>query len=126
VRIVAGPFQEKVVVNIRAKLVVACTSALMAFPVLAAQPYDGAWRVNVDAKTVNARCTDRSVSLRVEEGNVRYAGLLSGLVSGKVARDGRLKAQMAKVVVSGKLSGASGSGAWRSPSCAGTWRAYRE
>ena len=77
-------------VNIRAKLVVACAGALLAFPVLAAQPFDGSWRVSATAKSDDARCAARSVSLRIEEGNVRYAGLLPGLISGKVRGDGSL------------------------------------
>ncbi len=115
-------------VNIRAKLVLACAGALLTFPVLAAQPFDGSWHVNAVAQTDDARCAARSVSLRIEEGNVKYGGLiqLPGLVSGKVRGDGSLTAQMAEVVVSGKLAGASGAGAWRSPACVGTWRAYRE
>jgi hypothetical protein len=114
------------VVNIRAKLVVACAGALLAFPALAAQPFDGSWHVSATAQSDDARCAARSVSLRIEEGNVRYAGLLPGLVSGKVRGDGSLTAQMMEVVVSGKLAGATGAGAWRSPACVGTWRAYRE
>jgi len=114
------------VVNIRAKLVLACAAALTASPVIAAQPFDGSWRVSAVAETDDARCAARSVSLRIVEGNVKYAGLLPGIVSGKVQGDGSLTAQMLEVVVSGKLSGASGSGAWRSPACVGTWRAYRE
>lgn len=113
-------------VNNRAKFVLACAGVLVAFPVVAAQPFDGSWRVSVQAQTDDARCADRSVSLRIEEGNVKYGGLLPGLISGKVRGDGQLTAQMAKVVVIGKLDGATGSGAWRSPACIGTWRAYRE
>jgi hypothetical protein len=114
------------VVNIRVKLIVACAGALLASPVIAAQPFDGSWHVSATAKTDDARCAARSVSLRIEEGNVRYAGLLPGLISGKVRGDGSLTAKMMEVVVSGKLAGATGAGAWRSPACVGTWRAYRE
>jgi hypothetical protein len=87
--------------------------------------FDGAWQVNASTETQNPRCKDRSVSLLVEDGNVRYAGLLSGLVSGSVDGEGKLVAQMARISVSGQLLESSGSGAWRSPNCTGTWTAHR-
>ena len=52
------------------------------------EAFDGAWRVNARTKTQDSRCNDRSISLVVEDGNVQYVGLLSGLVSGKVDRQG--------------------------------------
>jgi len=86
-------------------------AALSVAPAFAAESFDGAWRVNASTETANPRCKDRTVSLRIEDGDVRYAGLLSGLVSGTIDRDGKLRAQVAKIRVSGTLSGGSGSGA---------------
>jgi hypothetical protein len=90
------------------------------------EAFDGTWRVNASTKTQDSRCKDRSVSLVVEDGNVQYVGLLSGLVSGKVDRQGALVAQIARIRVSGTLSEGFGSGAWQSPNCAGTWTAHRD
>ena len=97
----------------------------LAVPALAAQRFDGTWSVQAISETQNARCVNRSVALRVEDGDIRYAGLLSGIASGKVDGRGKLVAQIAKIRVSGKLVSATGSGAWRSPNCAGTWTARR-
>jgi hypothetical protein len=98
----------------------------LAAPAIAAQRYDGDWRVNVKSRSGGTSCMATTVSLRVEEGNVKYAGLFSGLVSGRVDDRGRLHASMAKVRVSGRLNEATGSGAWKSPNCAGTWNATRQ
>ncbi len=110
------------------RLLAACGGLLVAIsstPAFAADSFDGAWRVNASTETQNPRCKDRTVSLRIEDGDVRYAGLLSGLVSGTIDRDGKLVAQVAKIRVSGTLSRGSGSGAWQSPNCTGTWTAHR-
>ena len=94
-------------------------------PALAGQPFDGSWSVKIVTQTPDARCKGRSVALRVQEGNVKYAGFLGGLVSGKVNSKGKLNAQIARVKVSGNLLEDAGSGAWRSPNCKGTWTASR-
>jgi hypothetical protein len=99
--------------------------AALAMPALAAQPFDGDWHVSVKSRNKNPGCIATTVALRVDEGNVSYAGMFGGLVSGKVDRAGRLHARMAEVKVSGKLVADSGSGAWKSRNCAGTWQARR-
>ncbi len=90
------------------------------------EAFDGIWRVNASTKTQDSRCKDRSVSLVVEDGNVKYVGLLSKLVSGKVDRQGALVARIARIHVSGTLSDDFGSGVWQSPNCAGSWTAHRD
>jgi hypothetical protein len=90
------------------------------------EAFDGTWRVKASTKTEDSRCKDRSVSLVVEDGNVQYVGLLSGLVSGKVNRQGALVARIARIHVRGTLSEGFGSGSWQSPNCAGTWTAHRD
>ncbi len=42
------------------------------------EAFDGSWRVNASTKTQDSRCKDRSISLVVEDGSVKYVGLLSG------------------------------------------------
>ena len=114
---------------LRSTFLAACgglLAASSASPGFAGESFDGAWRVNASTETQNPRCKDRSVSLRIEDGDVRYAGLLSGLVSGTIDRDGKLLAQVARIRVNGTLSGGSGSGAWQSPNCTGTWIAHRD
>jgi hypothetical protein len=97
-----------------------------AMPSHAQQPFDGTWKVSAaPQENGNARCRGRSASLRVQEGKVSYAGLLSGLASGQVNPGGDVTAQIAKIRVSGKLSQRSGSGIWRSPNCKGVWTAER-
>jgi hypothetical protein len=112
---------------LRSILAVAIGAAAISFvvPAMAAQPFDGTWSVQAVPETHNARCVNRSVALRVEGGDIKYAGLLSGIASGKVDARGKLVARIAKIRVSGKLVSATGSGAWRSPNCAGTWTAQR-
>ena len=87
--------------------------------------FDGTWRVSVSTDTENAKCKERTVSLRVEDGRVSYDGILGGLASGTVEASGEITAQIAKVRVAGRLSEDIGSGAWRSKNCVGTWSARR-
>ena len=108
-------------------LAVAIAAAAVCFvvPAFAAEPFDGTWSVYAVPETQDARCVGRSASLRVEGGDIKYAGLFSGIASGKVDARGKLVAQVAKVRVSGKLASGAGAGTWRSPNCAGTWTAQR-
>jgi hypothetical protein len=92
---------------------------------LASGSFDGLWRVEVSTQTDNAKCQERTVSLRVKDGKVRYEGLLSGIASGSVADSGEIIAQIARVRVAGRLVADYGSGAWRSKNCVGTWSARR-
>src|SRR5215210_1914605 len=68
-------------------------------PALAAQTFDGTWSVRAVPQTQDARCVNRSVALRVEGGDIKYAGLISGIASGKVDARGQLTAQIAKIRV---------------------------
>lgn len=120
---------EKIVRTARLSLMAAATIAAtvsLVSPGFATQPFDGSWDVTVVAFTPSPLCRVRSVSLRVEEGNIEYDGLLSSIASGKVDSRGRLIAQVAKASVSGNLVNDSGSGGWHSPHCVGSWTARRE
>ena len=87
--------------------------------------FDGTWRVSVSTDTANARCKERTVSLRVEDGQVRYDGFLGAAASGRVTPSGEISAQIARVRVAGRLIENRGSGAWRSKNCVGTWSARK-
>lgn len=114
---------------LRSSLVAAAgvaTIFLAVSPGFATQPFDGSWDVTVVALTQSPLCQVRSVSLRVEEGNIEYDGFFSSLASGRVDSKGRLVARVAKASVNGSLVNDSGSGGWRSPHCIGTWTARRQ
>jgi hypothetical protein len=109
------------------------TAALVlgyAAPALAKTPYDGAWSVLI--VTESGTC-DRAYRypVRVVDGQVRYDGEAAFTVSGRVAGNGAVNVSIRRGDQSadarGRLSAASGSGNWRSPSrqCAGTWSAER-
>jgi hypothetical protein len=100
-------------------------SAATMAPAEAATSFDGTWRVSVSTDSAHPRCQERTVSLRVEDGRVRYDGLLAGIASGTVAASGEITARIAKVSVAGRLAEDSGSGEWRSKNCVGTWSARR-
>jgi hypothetical protein len=92
---------------------------------LASSSFDGLWRVEVSTETDNAKCKERTVSLRVTDGKVKYDGLLAGIASGSVAASGEITAQIARVRVAGRLAEDFGSGDWRSKNCVGTWSARK-
>ena len=126
-RLQAAP--ETIVKILKPTFLVACgglVAASLASPAFATEPFDGSWSVNASTETHSPRCKDRAVSLLVENGDVKYAGLMSAFVSGTVDRNGKLLAQIARISVRGRLSESSGSGAWQSPNCTGTWTAHRD
>jgi hypothetical protein len=90
------------------------------------EAFDGSWRVNASTKTQDSRCKERSFSLVIEDGNVQYDGVPSGLISGNVDPQGTLVAQIDRIQISGTVSGDFGSGAWQSPNCTGSWTAHRD
>jgi len=109
-----------------------CLAALLASPVSAAfagASYDGQWSVQL--VTEKGGC-DRSLSWDVGVAANRIAD--SGMLvqtSGAVDPQGRVRLLVIngsdRVSASGKLIGASGTGAWTSPtrSCSGHWRAVK-
>jgi hypothetical protein len=109
------------------KLIVAALTAVLsgASAGHADTRHDGLWVVEVAAQTPDPRCQERSVALRVQDGQVRYEGLLSGIAKGSVEPSGNIDVTIARIRVDGKLSENTGHGAWRSKNCAGTWQARR-
>ena len=97
-----------------------------------AQRFDGNWSVLII--TQSGDC-DRAYryGVRIQGGQVRYAGDASVSFSGTVSNDGRVsvtvRAGNQSASGSGRLSGNSGGGSWSgsSPSnrCSGTWEAER-
>ena len=100
-----------------------CGASLIS-PANAGNSFDGAWSVRVVS---NPGCTDAySVSIRVEDGSIKYESLLLRAIgSGKVNPKGRLTAQIGQAMVNGKLATRTGAGKWHSPRCTGTWTASR-
>ena len=96
----------------------------------AAVTYDGRWQVTVSAE--GESCPARyTVPIKVAGGRVSYNGFFNAQANGKVRNDGALIVTFAhrKDVVNavGELTGARGTGEWRSPTreCSGTWTARK-
>ena len=95
-----------------------------------AAAHDGKWIVSVvsESGTCRARYT---VPIRVEDGQVTYAGAFRAEASGRVNPTGKLKVSFSHkeqvLDASGSLQGRSGYGSWKSPTkdCAGTWMARK-
>ncbi len=95
----------------------------------AGSSYDGRWAVQL--VTEKGKC-DRSLSWDVGVASSRIADSGAfGQTTGAVDSQGRVRLLVTsgsdRVSASGKLSGASGAGAWRSPTreCSGRWRAEK-
>jgi hypothetical protein len=110
----------------------AAASVLFASPAQAqTSRFDGIWSVEV--VTEEGSC-DRAYRYRViiENGRARYGGPERFDVDGRVRRDGRVSASIARgqdrAVVTGRLAGDFGRGTWvtrGSRRCAGNWNAER-
>ena len=96
-----------------------------------AAQYNGSWSVNV--VTAQGDC-DRAYryAVAIENGRVRYAGTagftINGSVAGNGAVQGSISAAGTTVNINGRLSGASGGGAWRATggrACSGNWSAEK-
>lgn len=97
-----------------------------------AQRFDGNWSVLII--TQSGDC-DRAYryGVRIQGGQVSYAGDASVSFSGTVSNDGRVsvnvRAGSQSASGSGRLSGNSGGGTWSGSSpnnrCSGTWEAER-
>jgi len=97
-----------------------------------AQRFDGNWSVLII--TQSGDC-DRAYryGVRIQGGQVSYAGDASVSFSGTVSNDGRVsvsvRAGSQSAAGSGRLSGNSGGGTWSGSSpnnrCSGTWEAER-
>ena len=118
--------------NIGAGLLIALSVAAgTSGPASARTAHDGVWSVVVTAESGTCSGSYR-YPVAIVNGSVRHAEPGEQLfnVRGKVGTDGRLSVEVSRgdlrAVGTGKLSGASGSGKWSSPSgCAGRWQAAR-
>jgi len=99
-----------------------------AVPAQAKTNFDGNWSVVII--TEKGSC-DRSYRypVRIDGGNVGYAGEASFNVSGRVAPNGSINVSVSKgdrrASGSGKLIGDTGGGSWSGGECSGTWQAER-
>lgn len=95
----------------------------------AAQPFDGAW--DVDVATQKGSCGTYSSELVIREGRIGTPPgmLISG--SGNVSRAGRIVVEFAagssSIKASGQARRSAAQGRWLAPtlSCSGTWQAVR-
>src|SRR5262245_18509385 len=112
-----------------AALALVATSASAA-PTQARGNFDGTWSVLI--VTQQGEC-DRGYRypVQISNGAVGYAGEAAFNVTGKVGTNGAITVTVSRGTQSargtGQLSGASGSGAWRTSAgeCSGTWTAER-
>lgn len=97
-------------------------------PVTATPAFDGNWSVLI--VTEKGQC-DRGYRypVLISNGNVRYAGDASFAVSGRVGDNGAITVTVSHGEQSargtGRLSGNSGTGAWKAGECSGRWTAER-
>lgn len=110
--------------RLRPALILTAAVASLAAPAFAETPYDGLWNVTLVTRTGSCE-PQKAASINVVDGSFQ-----NGEVSGKVTRDGRVKASMGPAYASGQLDGKSGSGKWNGASggvpCSGTWVASRQ
>jgi len=104
----------------------ALSAAVPAGAVQVASSYDGRWSVKIVPE--NGRCRTRTVALRVDEGQISFAGF-GARAEGAVSPDGALAVSIShrdKVVnASGSVAGEAGRGSWQSSDCDGSWTALR-
>ncbi|MDP4006229.1 hypothetical protein [Methylobacterium sp. NEAU K] len=118
----------------RAAIPAALSLALAAGSAVAAPTangFDGSW--SVVATTENGSCAGPfRYPIVIRDGNVDEAGDTGVDASGRTGADGRItgtiRSGLASVSVSGRLSGAGGTGRWRLSgltACSGRWTARR-
>ncbi len=118
--------------NVGAGLLIALSVAAgTSGPASARTAYDGVWSVVVAAESGTCSGSYR-YPVAIVNGTVRHAEPGEQLfnVRGRVGADGRLSVEVSRgdlrAVGVGRLSGATGSGTWQSPSgCSGRWQAAR-
>lgn len=111
-------------------LPVALASVCLALSPFAAHAasFDGDW--SILAVTTKGPCDQAyRFPVKVADGTVAYAGSASTTASGRIDAAGRVKVDFVhgdqKLAASGAAKGATGSGAWQSTSCTGTWTAEK-
>jgi hypothetical protein len=114
-----------------ALLVAAATIAPIAGAVPPLSQFDGRWSVVI--QTDRGNC-DRAYryGLRIQNGNVAYAGDAAFAISGQVLRNGKVHVRVSRgssyADGHGQMSRDSGSGTWRGVGmgvCSGRWFAER-
>jgi hypothetical protein len=108
---------------------VAVAASLFAFPAISVSSesaFDGHWAVEIVPESGD--CRARTVALKVDEGEISYAGF-GARADGNISPEGALSvtiSRLDKVVnASGSVAGTTGVGNWASPDCEGTWVARR-
>jgi hypothetical protein len=88
--------------------------------------FDGRWAVEIVPESGD--CRARTVALKVDEGEISYAGF-GARADGNISPDGALYVTISRrekvVNASGSVAGTTGAGNWASPDCEGTWVARR-
>jgi len=111
------------------RIILATAAIATALPALADQSNDGAWSV---ALTTERGSCDATMAMRlaVNRGRIQDSSMFVQS-AGYVEPSGRVVLKVTQgadyVSAEGLIKGASGSGAWRSPTkqCSGHWRASR-
>jgi hypothetical protein len=99
-----------------------------AVPAMAAPIYDGLWSVVI--VTDKGTC-DRSYRypVRIFNGTLVNVGNSAMSITGNVRDNGSITVSLSDgrkdAIGSGRLSGTTGTGSWKSGECAGTWEAER-
>jgi len=110
--------------------VIATTLAAATITALAANPYDGTWRVNI---TTTAGTCGSGVGFNLQVRNGIVYGYGDFRVSGRVTPRGDTRVAItsgqSQATGSGRLRGSSGGGSWRGTGsqglCSGYWNANR-
>ncbi len=106
-------------------LLTVLVGATLAGPAVAQSRYDGLWRVTVVTKTGSCDAS-KTASVTVTDGVIQG----DGDISGKVNKDGLVRASLGQVYAQGHLDGNAGSGKWSASSsgvpCSGSWVASRQ
>ena len=90
-------------------------------------PFDGTWAVQITTR--QGDCDQYNVALRIDDGNVTYAGGDGSNASGRVDGQGRINGSVStfgqSVSARGRLAGSRGNGTWSGAGCTGVWSATR-
>jgi hypothetical protein len=99
-------------------------------PSRAVQSHDGRWSIKVVGQS--DKCDqDLTLSIRVDDGSVEYAGWFNVDATGEISDAGNVNVRVAYrddvVDVSGAVRGDLATGSWTSPTlgCSATWRGER-
>ena len=110
-------------------LLVPLILASAAVPAAAAQPFDGAWTLNVTTRS--GTCDSYAWEVGISQGRIETPANVPVAGSGRVTPTGNVSVRFTRgadvMTASGSASGGRASGQWRAPTldCSGSWQAVR-